>query len=187
MVPRRGKTVDWGLEAAVAGLERRVGELENRQAILDVYVTYAWLQDCERLDELVDQVFAVDAELSLGTGMPTHRGHDAIRQSLTIRGELEGTAHYFTNFEITVTGDQARARAYFQSFHWTRETASGGPGRPTDFVGAGVYLDEFRREPPGWRITKRERRNLGPGPLGHGQVPSGFARHLQGWGGAVGD
>ena len=32
-------------ETDLLALERRVAQLEDRQAIVDVYVTYAWLQD----------------------------------------------------------------------------------------------------------------------------------------------
>jgi 3-phenylpropionate/cinnamic acid dioxygenase small subunit len=170
-------------------LARRIAGLEAREAVTRRYFHYAWLVDSRNWNRVADEIFAPDAELSLGTSMATHRGREAISRSFsTVLPDLEGTAHYFTNIDVEVVSDtDARARAYFQSFHWALDTAGSGPRRPVDFVGSGVYFDEWRKEPEGWRIVQRRRRNLGPGPLGFGQLPASLTRRMRGWGGSRDD
>jgi 3-phenylpropionate/cinnamic acid dioxygenase small subunit len=164
----------------------RLTALEDQLAISDVYAHYAWLLDSRRWDLVPEEIFAADAELSLGTGMATSRGREEIRANFeAMLPDLEGTAHFFTNVRVDLNGDgTAAAQAYFQSFHWAEETADGGPRRPVDFVGAGVYFDDLRKDPEGWRIFRRRRRNLGPGPLGFGVLPPGFEKRMVGWGGS---
>jgi ketosteroid isomerase-like protein len=167
-------------------LAGRLEELEDRLAVAAVYTHYAWLLDSRDWARVADEIFAADGELNLGTGMPTEKGRDAIRAAFDrLMSEVEGTAHYFTNVDVHVHGGRtASARAYFQSFHWSMDTVEDGPMRGIDFLGSGVYLDELRKDPEGWRILRRRRRNLGPGPLGLGTLPPSMTRLLQGWGGS---
>lgn len=173
-------------ERTLEQLAARVDELERRQAVADVYAHYAWLLDSRQWVLAADEIFAEDAELSLGTGMATSKGRAAIRASFdSMLPDLEGTAHYFTNIMVTIEPDgTANGRAYFQSYHWAMETADAGTRRAIDFVGSGVYLDRLREYPEGWRIFDRKRRNLGPSPLALGALPPGFAKRMTGWGGS---
>jgi ketosteroid isomerase-like protein len=172
-------------EEDIAALTELGIDMRDRQAVADVYVMYAWLVDCGEWDRVAEEIFTEDAEMSLGTGEPT-RGRAAIRRAFErVAEELEGTAHFVTNVRVVLSGDgRALAQAYFQSYHWTRGAVPTTLPREADFVGIGVYLDEFRKERDGWRIARRRRRNLGPSPLGHGAMPPSMSRLLPGWGGS---
>jgi hypothetical protein len=162
----------------------RLRELEHRQAIADLYSSYAWLIDRHNWESVADEIFTEDAVLDLGAAIPSAVGRTAIRETFAGFGRLlEGTAHFITNVRVDeLLEDRATTQAYFQSFHWSAETA-GAPTRPVDFVGAGVYLDELRLEGGRWWIARRRRRNLGPSPLALGVVPPSHQEALREWGG----
>jgi 3-phenylpropionate/cinnamic acid dioxygenase small subunit len=168
----------------IALLQRRVAQLEDRLAIEDLYARYAWLQDSKRWEEIADVIFTEDGEWHMGTG-EAFIGTERIHEAMSIQRILEGTAHYITNCQVEVHGDgTATAQAYFQSFHWTKDESEKGAARGVEMVGVGVYLDELRKEADGWKVVKRRRRNLGPGPLGFGAVPASMAAFLADWGGS---
>src|SRR5262249_11294527 len=101
-------------------------------------------------------------------------GRDAIRAFFDASAPLDGSAHYVSNFLVTVDGDTATSRCYYQSWHWFPSTAEFGVLRPVDFVGVGIYDDELRRTPDGWRITRRRMRTLGTGSIGIGMPPAAW-------------
>lgn len=129
-------------------------ELSDRSEISDLLARY-----CRAIDDkdwaLLEQVFTPQAELDY-----TESGGIAGRYP-EVRAWLEKalaafpeTLHYITNTEITLDGDQARARtAVYNPMFF----ANPGGGRHHFAVG-GFYLDELRRTPAGWRITKRRER-----------------------------
>lgn len=181
--PKRGRGED-GMND-IEQLRARVEELEDRIAIRDMYTLYCWLCDNKDWERVGTDIFSADAEESHGDGMETKHGGPVIAASFAAMGVgMAETAHYISNVTIDLKGDgTANAQAYIEGYHWTEETAAAGPARPADFIGVGIYMDELRKEPAGWRITRRRRRNLGPGPVGLGAVPPGLAKQLQGWGG----
>jgi hypothetical protein len=147
------------------------------------YTHYGWLIDSGQWARIAEDIFAEDAIQDLGSGMVRH-GRPEIHEGFADAvSKLEGTAHYFTNVHAEVTGDgAATSRAYLQTWHWTTETADAGPSRNADFIGVGVYHDDLRLLPEGWRIVHRRRRMLGPSPLGLGALPPIFAQRMAGWG-----
>ncbi len=149
-----------------------MGQAEDRIEIEDLLVRYARLVDDGRRDEIAGAVFAEDAVVDYGTGEVT--GRDAIRGFFTAGAPLDGSAHYVSNFAITIDGDTARSSCYYQSWHWFTDTASFGVLRPVDFVGIGRYDDELRRTSDGWRIVRRNLRTLGPGSVGVGRPPAAW-------------
>jgi hypothetical protein len=147
------------------------------------YVHYAWLLDSGQWARVGEEVFALDSVQDIGSGM-VRTGRREIQRALNDTfSDLHGTAHYVTNISVELTSDTtANSRAYLQTWHWGSDDGDGAGIRAADFVGVGVYLDEVRLEPEGWRITHRRRRLLGPGPIGFGSVPDNFADRVRGLG-----
>jgi hypothetical protein len=158
----------------VRSLASRLDALEDRRAIDDLYYNYLWLLDGRLWQRLADEVFAPDAELVLG-GHDTLRGREAIAAVLARKmGVLQATAHYYTNLVAELAGGSATARGYIQSWHWAEDATPGEPVAPTDFIGIGAFVDELRKDDGRWWIIRRRRQNLGPSPVGFGELPPGF-------------
>ncbi|QLQ10656.1 MAG: nuclear transport factor 2 family protein [Nocardioidaceae bacterium] len=114
--------------------------------------------------------------------MPTVRGREEIAAFFSsLLSPFEGTMHTVGNIQLQWEGEgRIRSRSYFQAYHWLSSTGP-DPQRPADLISTGVYLDDFRLTPDGWRINSRQRRNVGPSPVGVGRLPA----RLQGLGGAA--
>jgi hypothetical protein len=171
-------------DAEIDGLRRELAELRLHHELWQVYVRYAWLMDSGQHEAAVTEIFTEDAELSLGADQPSSVGRAAQLERLSrVDGILEGTAHFVTNLHAVLNDDgTASTRVYVQSYNWAH-ASSGERLRTVDFVGIGVYLDDLRHSPEGWRIYRRRRRNLGPSPLGHGSMPPAMSAMLPAWGG----
>ena len=117
-------------------------------AIEQVLYRYAYALDARDYDAL-DEVFAADARLhaSGGTLMSPAQYKEMCATELP---KLDATHHVVTNTTITVDGNYATARAYFQAQHVKNSMAPNG-----QFLMAGWVDDELDRRPEGWRITER--------------------------------
>ena len=139
------------------------GDCHDHRAITDRINLYAKLIDEGQAREAVKQVFAQDALEDHGEGIAPCRGWDEIGAMLEqATAPFKGAMHLNTNITITLDGDVATSRSYYQAIFWFDE--GDAPGRrlsPADWVSAGVYRDEWRRLAEGWRITTRLRRNMG--------------------------
>lgn len=128
--------------------QQAVQELVDKAAIADVAVRYCELIDSGRWDEL-DEVFVDDAEFHLPDG--DHDGLDAIRSRISgALGPLDHSQHLVSNHQVSVDGDAADHRCYFNAQH-VRHAAADGP----TYVVAGRYDDRLVRTERGWRITDR--------------------------------
>ena len=132
---------------------RRLQQLSAEQAsdvvaIQQVLYHYAYALDARDYDAL-DDVFAPDAQLhtSGGTLMSPAQYKTMCATELP---KLDATHHMVTNTGVTVDGDRATSRAYFQAQHVKLSLAP-----DSQLLMAGWVDDEFERRADGWRITDR--------------------------------
>ena len=142
----------------------------EREAIRGVLVAYCHRLDTRRFASLEKGVFAPDAVFANERGGWSGAAEIARRIERAMQ-PFEGTAHLLSNEVIEVRGDEADSFAYLTAWHWLRETASAGPGRPADWVMVGAYRDRWVRLDAGWRIRHRDVELVGPGLSGLGRQP----------------
>jgi hypothetical protein len=147
------------LAARLAGLERRVAELEAAEAIRELKARYAELVDrryrrgggtvepaeLERLATEIAELFSEDAVWDGGPGLGECRGREAIRARF-LAPTLLFSWHYFLKPRIAVRGDEASARWDVLAPCTTRD------GRPHWM--AGVEDDAYRRVDGRWLHTR---------------------------------
>jgi uncharacterized protein (TIGR02246 family) len=135
--------------AETAALARIIDE----QAVQAVLVRYASALDTRDWARL-RTCFTPDA-VATYEAIGDLRGYEAIEALVRrVLGPLAATQHIVSNVEVVLDGDRATARCNLQSMH-VRETPSGD-----NFIVAGVYTDELRRTPDGWRIARRALRRV---------------------------
>lgn len=143
----------------------------DREAIRDLLHHYAYCIDTaqpERLREIFSP--SVTANYGYGDGGEWH-GIDQLVGGLGAQIEtFEGTAHMIGNVCISLDGDRARSTCYVAGWHWVKSRGVDAQ-RPADFLFTGVYVDDLRREPEGWRVIRRRFRRLGPTALTAGVLP----------------
>jgi ketosteroid isomerase-like protein len=119
--------------------------LLDRQAIEDVLVEYAravdardWpaLAGCFTDDCVVDYAISGHAD---GPDQVVARCRSAVER-------LDATQHYVTNVSVIVDGDAAASVCSLAAQHLLGDRT---------FLFGGVYTDEWRRTPGGWRIGRR--------------------------------
>ena len=117
-------------------------------AIQQVLYHYAYALDARDYDAL-DEVFSKDAKLhtSGGTLMSPAQYKTMCETELA---KLDATHHMVTNTSVTVDGDRANSRAYFQAQHVKESLAP-----DSQLLMAGWVDDEFERRAEGWRIVER--------------------------------
>ena len=117
-------------------------------AIQQVLFHYAYALDARDYDAL-DEVFSADAKLhtSGGTLMSSAQYKAMCATELA---KLDATHHMVTNTSVTVDGDRANSRAYFQAQH-----VKGSLAPDSQLLMAGWVDDEFERHAQGWRIVDR--------------------------------
>jgi 3-phenylpropionate/cinnamic acid dioxygenase small subunit len=124
-------------------------QLEDRQAIVDLLISYATALDTRDFDGLGD-VYLADA-VAIYDG---HRceGLDAIKDICKAAlVPLTASQHFLGNFHVELDGDRARSETYLHAQHFR----AGARGRST-YVMAGTYRDQLIRTEGGWRIEYRE-------------------------------
>lgn len=137
---------------------RRLRRLEDREKICELQATYCFLVDDRRFDELVDHWFAEDARCDFrdvtGAMQPMiSTGRAEIRAFFkdVVGRLLDDMCHTVHNQRIVVDGDTATGDCYFEL------TAIDLPNRES-VVGAGRYLDTYRRVDGAWRFAQRDAR-----------------------------
>lgn len=117
-------------------------------AIEQVLFHYAYALDARDYDAL-DDVFTADAKLHTSGGtLMSPAQYKAMCATELVK--LDATHHMVTNTAVTVDGDHATARAYFQAQHVKLSLAP-----DPHFLMAGWVDDEFERRAEGWRIVDR--------------------------------
>jgi hypothetical protein len=122
----------------------------DRQAIVDLTIRYCWCLD-EGKGAGLEDVFLPDATAHLGSATLLE-GIDAIKgRVFDALGQLDDSQHLVANHQVTLAGDTATSRCYFQAQH-VRAAAEGWP----NYLVAGRYEDDLVRTPAGWRIRYRK-------------------------------
>lgn len=160
-------------------VSRRLRAIEDRQAIEELRATYCFLVDDGRLAELVDEHFTDDAVCdfrSVRGGAKLaflSQGRDAVRTFFTqaVPAVLAEMCHTTHNHRIAVDGDGASGDCYF-------EVTGRDPTSDEPIVGAGRYVDRYRRVGGRWRFAARDAEIYYMSPLAAGWVKRPFGPAL---------
>ena len=154
------------LETRLADLERRLGELEDVNAIRRLHWAYGYYIDFNRAEDVV-QLFAADGAVVFLSG--EYRGHEGVRrlygtwfQNYFTKG-VDGPVYGFLldHFQmqdiITVAADRQTAKGRFRGLlmggsHESRDYKP--EGLPLQFLEAGVYENDYVREQGIWKIKR---------------------------------
>jgi 3-phenylpropionate/cinnamic acid dioxygenase small subunit len=117
-------------------------------AIQQVLYHYAYALDARDYDAL-DEVFSSDAKLHTSGGTLMSPAQYKAMCAIELP-KLDATHHMVTNTNVTVDGDRANSRAYFQAQHVKESLAP-----DSQLLMAGWVDDEFERRAEGWRIVER--------------------------------
>jgi len=154
--------------------EERLRTLEDREQIRELAATYCFLVDDGRFAELVERCFTEDACCDFhgaGGGMaPTvSRGRAEVRHffSAVVPAALRDMAHTVHNHRIAIDGDRASGDCYFEL---TAVDQTSGEA----VVGAGRYIDRYRRDAGVWRFEARNAEIFFIAPLREGWAKKRF-------------
>lgn len=159
-------------------LERRLGEVEDRQKVTDKL--YLYCRACDRLDEeLMASVFWPDAIATHGAYHGPAEGF--WRGALNFLSRIDSALHYAMNPVVVIEGDTAYQEALFMAWHRVakgplapsdrflpapeahkpegrEKTFDGFPGhdltKNEDAVFHGRYVNRFERRNGEWRIIR---------------------------------
>jgi ketosteroid isomerase-like protein len=133
------------------GLDEQLQRVADELEIRNLIHRLAQLADDGQLEEYI-QLFTEDAVWE-GAGYPARRGHADIltgareRRASGIAGPGTHTRHVVANSVIQLQGDAARATSVFHFYGNTDATP--------ELRILGVYNDELRRTPKGWKLARR--------------------------------
>ncbi len=157
-----------------SNIEQRLRILEDREQLRELAATYCFLVDDGRFDELVERCFTVDACCdfhSAGGGMAAmvSRGRAELRNffAVVVPAALRDMAHTVHNHRVSVDDDRASGDCYFELTAVDR--ASGEA-----VVGAGRYIDRYRRDAGAWRFEMRNAEIFFIAPLREGWAKQRF-------------
>jgi len=160
--------------------QTRLQALEDRERLRELQATYCFLVDDRRFDELVDEHFTEDARCDFRdtkgrVGPLVSCGREEIRVFFTnvVGTLLEDMCHTVHNERIVLAGNSASAECYF-------ELTAIHPATGDGVVGAGRYVDRYRRVDGRWRFAERNARILYMAPLAEGWAKRAFLRALTG-------
>lgn len=146
--------MDRGIDVALAAIEARLAELEDREAIRNLIASYGPLADGGDADG-VAQLWAADGEYAVG-GFGEHRGHAAIAGLITgpTHQQLlrDGCAHLLGPVHIRIEGERAEAVGHSCVFRCT------GTGFEVHRVSANRW--ELRKTEGRWQVERRINRPL---------------------------
>jgi ketosteroid isomerase-like protein len=160
-------------------VKKRLAALEDREQIQELRASYCFLVDDGLFDELVDTCFTEDAACDFRSangkvGPFVAKGSDEIRVFFgqVVASMLEGMSHTIHNHRIEIDGDRAAGDCYFEVT--ARDPASGEA-----VMGAGRYLDRYRRVEGRWRFEERNAVIFHMAPLAEGWVKRPFLATLE--------
>jgi hypothetical protein len=121
----------------------------DRDEIVELMSRYAVMEDTKNY-EMAHQIFAADVvSVSDGFFAEPMVGIASIQDALRRAVEpLDGTHHMFTNFIVSIEGDQAEFQTLAQAVH----IKNGLPGGSLYTVGL-TYNIRARRTHAGWRVA----------------------------------
>lgn len=151
-------------------IRRRLQRLEDREQIRELQATYCFLVDDRRFEELVNQCFTEDARCDFrdrnGTLTPfISQGRSEISAFFTgvVDVLLRDMCHTVHNQRIAIEGDAATGECYF-------ELTAKQPVADEAVVGAGRYVDHYRRVGETWFFSERKAIIFYMAPLAQGWV-----------------
>ncbi len=158
----------------------RLRAIEDRQQIEELRATYCFLVDDGRPKELVDEWFTDDATCDFravrggSTLAVASRGRAEVCAFFTriVPALLEDMCHTTHNHRIALDGDLASGDCYFEV---TARDASSGEA----VVGAGRYVDRYRRVDGHWRFVQRNAEMFYMAPLAQGWVQRPFTAAIE--------
>jgi hypothetical protein len=163
-------------------LDRRLQELEDRQAITELIARLGQMLDDKRFDD-APSILADDVSVQTGGGAAS--GRDAVVAQAR-RTHTVTTQHVLTDVTIDVDGDHAKARAnaiitFAPDAPGCKLTINDAEQDDPYLTLGEVYRFEARRTGDGWRLTRIEvRRSWSPkvltGRVAVGQVEATAAR-----------
>ena len=86
-------------------------------------------------------------------GSARTRPDSADWEQARIFAELAETQHFFTNHQIVIDGDTARAQMHMRAEHWLADPGIEGTDRYTMF---GYYDDRMTKTRKGWKIAEMQ-------------------------------
>ncbi len=135
------------------GLDEDIRRIADEQQVRNLLARMGHLADDGELDEYMDQ-FTEDAVWDGGPVFGRRQGQEAIlegareRRASGTSGPGAHTRHVLTTTEVQVNGDTARSKSVFMFY-------VGIDAEPKVQV-VGVYEDECRRTPQGWKLAHRK-------------------------------
>jgi len=135
-------------------LERRLREIEDREAIRELPLRYCdcvWRRDADGVGAL----YTEDGRFDLGLDSGPIEGRAAISAFLRQSFSEGGPWPFIHNHVFDINGDRARGRCSFEV-------------RAGDFISFGFYEDEYAREGAKWRFRSRKAVLLGAARSGDG-------------------
>lgn len=165
-----------------SSIEQRLRILEDREDIRELAATYCFLVDDGRFDELVERCFTEDAccdfHAAAGRGgdqmVPTvSRGRAELRNFFTVivPAVLRDMTHTVHNHRVSIDGDRASGDCYFELTAVDRTSGEA-------VVGAGRYIDRYRRDGGAWRFEMRTAEIFFIAPLREGWAKQRFLNAL---------
>ncbi|MGB8414002.1 MAG: nuclear transport factor 2 family protein [Candidatus Binatus sp.] len=166
------------MDTTGSSIEQRLRILEDREDIRELAATYCFLVDDGRFDELVERCFTEDASCDFhgaGGGMASmvSRGRAELRNffSVMVPAVLRDMAHTVHNHRVSIDGDRASGDCYFELTAVDRTSGEA-------VVGAGRYLDRYRRDAGAWRFEMRNAAIFFIAPLREGWAQQRFLNAL---------
>jgi hypothetical protein len=155
------------VEARLAALENKVGELEDINAIRRLHWAYGYYIDYNRAKD-VSELFAEDGEVVFLSGIYKGRAgvfrlYGTWFQNLFLENGGEGPVdgflldHFQMQDIITVAPDRQTAKGRFRGmlFGGSHETRAWKPeGVPLQFMEAGIYENDYVVENGVWKIKR---------------------------------
>ena len=127
-------------------------EIEDRLAIQDLLSRYCHAMDASRAD-LCIELFTDDAAIHTPVGERQGRAGilEWIKGRLALRAPDYQVGHYMLNSLVTrLSPNSVKVRSMFL---YTRQRRDGSSN--AELLGAGLYEDEVRKDPAGWRFSSR--------------------------------
>ena len=104
-------------------MDNELQEIQDRQEIIDLTISYAWLLDHgprERLDTVFTEDAVCDYMTVIVEGLPA-----IIEKVTNALGPLDASQHIISNQQVTIDGDTATCRCYLHAQHTLRGTEGG--------------------------------------------------------------
>ncbi len=137
-----------------ADLESRIARLEAIEEIKKLKSRYAQACDDGYNPETMRSIFSNDGVWDGGDAFGRFEGQDAICEFFGgVSSQITWALHYMIAPEIEIGDDGKTATGTW--YIWMAFTSAGDSGPEAGWI-AGLYSDEYRLEPEGWRISLLE-------------------------------